>query len=51
VAPLFSPRPHSARPGTPVLDVVVPVYNEQVDLEPSVRRRPDGWHGGRCGAR
>ena len=32
--------PQSAPPGTltPVLDVVVPVYNEEVDLEPCVRR-------------
>jgi putative flippase GtrA len=28
----------SGRPAEPVLDVVVPVYNEQVDLEPCVRR-------------
>jgi putative flippase GtrA len=26
------------RPGVPVLDVVIPVYNEEDDLEPSVRR-------------
>ncbi len=33
------PAPHGTRPATgPVLDVVVPVYNEQHDLEPSVRR-------------
>jgi putative flippase GtrA len=35
-------RPDLAAPGTdrraPVLDVVVPVYNEERDLEPSVRR-------------
>jgi putative flippase GtrA len=28
----------SARVTAPVLDVVVPVYNEEIDLEPSVRR-------------
>jgi putative flippase GtrA len=31
-------QPSALGPVTPVLDVVVPVYNEQVDLEPSVRR-------------
>ncbi|OLB73295.1 MAG: glycosyl transferase [Actinobacteria bacterium 13_2_20CM_2_71_6] len=30
--------PVAASPVAPVLDVVVPVYNEQVDLEPCVRR-------------
>src|ERR1700712_817623 len=37
---LLDPRP-GARPGTPtdvVVDVVVPVYNEQADLRPSVER-------------
>jgi glycosyltransferase involved in cell wall biosynthesis/putative flippase GtrA len=34
-----APNPEIARPRTgPVLDVVVPVYNEEADLEPSVRR-------------
>ena len=28
----------AAAAGTPVLDVVIPVYNEQTDLAPSVRR-------------
>jgi putative flippase GtrA len=36
------PRPRrrgiETRPGCPVLDVVVPVFNEEVDLEPCVRR-------------
>jgi len=31
----------AAAPPAPVLDLVVPVYNEQVDLEPSVRRLHD----------
>ena len=30
--------PHPAETGRVVLDVVVPVYNEETDLEPSVRR-------------
>jgi putative flippase GtrA len=30
--------PVTVQPGRPVLDVVVPVYNEQTDLEPCVRR-------------
>jgi putative flippase GtrA len=30
--------PVTVQPGRPVLDVVVPVYNEQADLEPCVRR-------------
>ncbi|MGV0991007.1 MAG: glycosyltransferase [Mycobacterium sp.] len=38
----FLRRPNAAvlaqAAGTPVLDVVIPVYNEQVDLGPSVRR-------------
>jgi len=34
-------RPLTARPGSPLLDVVVPVYNEQDDLEPCVRRLLD----------
>jgi putative flippase GtrA len=29
---------HPTRPVSPVLDIVVPVYNEQHDLEPAVRR-------------
>ena len=29
---------HVVEPGTPVLDVVIPVYNEENDLEPCVRR-------------
>ena len=34
-----APNPERIRPRTgPVLDVVVPVYNEEADLEPSVRR-------------
>ena len=34
-----APNPERIRPRTgPVLDVVVPVYNEEGDLEPSVRR-------------
>ena len=34
-----APNPEMTRPRTgPVLDVVVPVYNEEADLEPSVRR-------------
>jgi putative flippase GtrA len=34
-----APNPETTRPRTgPVLDVVVPVYNEESDLEPSVRR-------------
>ncbi|MCO6722952.1 glycosyltransferase, partial [Streptomyces sp. Vc714c-19] len=28
----------AAGPGTPVLDVVIPVYNEEKDLGPCVRR-------------
>ena len=35
-APLPAGTP--AREGPPVLDVVIPVYNEQTDLEPCVRR-------------
>ncbi|MEN3307479.1 MAG: hypothetical protein V7603_3681 [Micromonosporaceae bacterium] len=37
---LHQPRLDEGRPapGGPVLDVVVPVYNEQADLEPCVRR-------------
>ncbi|WP_345713651.1 glycosyltransferase, partial [Kineococcus glutinatus] len=31
-------RPVSAPPGEPVLDVVVPVFDEERDLAPSVRR-------------
>jgi putative flippase GtrA len=42
VAPMSvdtAPKPEIAAPRTgPVLDVVVPVYNEEADLEPSVRR-------------
>ena len=42
VAPMSvdtAPNPEIARPRTgPVLDVVVPVFNEETDLEPSVRR-------------
>ncbi|MER7934761.1 MULTISPECIES: dolichyl-phosphate beta-glucosyltransferase [unclassified Streptomyces] len=30
--------PPSAHPGEPVLDLAVPVFNEETDLEPSVRR-------------
>jgi putative flippase GtrA len=30
--------PDTTHAGTPVLDVVVPVYNEELDLEPCVRR-------------
>jgi putative flippase GtrA len=37
-ATLPSPATGSGRPVHPVLDVVVPVHNEQVDLEPCVRR-------------
>ena len=34
-----APNPETRQPRTgPVLDVVVPVYNEESDLEPSVRR-------------
>lgn len=41
--PLLEGRPqrdgrHGGRRGAPVVDVVVPVYNEERDLEPSVRR-------------
>jgi len=32
------PGPHPAETGRVVLDVVVPVHNEETDLEPSVRR-------------
>ena len=32
------PGPHPAETDRVVLDVVVPVYNEEADLEPSVRR-------------
>ena len=35
---LPAPVPGPGRAVAPVLDVVVPVYNEQVDLEPCVRR-------------
>ncbi|GAB3466707.1 bifunctional glycosyltransferase family 2/GtrA family protein [Kineococcus endophyticus] len=44
VSPVRPPAPRPAADAwtssttTPVLDVVVPVYNEQVDLEPCVRR-------------
>src|SRR5207253_2936108 len=31
-------RPHEHSPSSPALDVVVPVYDEQADLEPNVRR-------------
>jgi len=37
-SPLPSATAGSGRPVVPVLDVVVPVHNEQVDLEPGVRR-------------
>jgi glycosyltransferase involved in cell wall biosynthesis len=33
-----APYPGEAAPGSPVLDVVIPVYNEQDDLEPCVRQ-------------
>ena len=33
-----APYPGAAAPGSPVLDVVIPVYNEQDDLEPCVRQ-------------
>jgi putative flippase GtrA len=33
-----APSPGEAASGPPVLDVVIPVYNEQDDLEPCVRR-------------
>src|SRR5437762_8732281 len=32
------PAGSPVRDGPPVLDVVIPVYNEQTDLEPCVRR-------------
>ena len=35
---LHAPGPHPAETDRVVLDVVVPVYNEETDLEPSVRR-------------
>ncbi|MGX6602949.1 glycosyltransferase [Micromonosporaceae bacterium Da 78-11] len=35
---LPAPAGHPTRLVTPVLDVVVPVYNEEIDLEPCVRR-------------
>lgn len=39
---IFEPRPNAALAardaGVPVLDVVIPVYNEQADLAPSVHR-------------
>jgi putative flippase GtrA len=38
VATLPSPAAVAAAPAAPVLDVVVPVYNEQTDLEPCLRR-------------
>ncbi|MEZ5408602.1 MAG: glycosyltransferase [Acidimicrobiales bacterium] len=38
VAPPVSHRPAKPAPTGPVLDVVVPVYNEQTDLGPSVER-------------
>ncbi|MEU3622198.1 glycosyltransferase, partial [Amycolatopsis coloradensis] len=34
-------RPAIAPTGSPVLDVVIPVYNEETDLEPCVRRLHD----------
>jgi cellulose synthase/poly-beta-1,6-N-acetylglucosamine synthase-like glycosyltransferase len=34
-------RPAIAPTGTPVLDVVIPVYNEETDLEPCIRRLHD----------
>ena len=34
--PVRSPRP--ARPGAVTVEVVVPVYNEEADLEASIRR-------------
>src|SRR5438128_9042404 len=34
-------RPHEPSPSSPALDVVVPVYDEQADLEPNVRRLHD----------
>ena len=34
-------RPHEPSPSTPALDVVVPVYDEEADLEPNVRRLHD----------
>jgi putative flippase GtrA len=37
-AALAAPVPGAPAPGTPVLDVVIPVYNEEEDLGPCVRR-------------
>jgi putative flippase GtrA len=38
ISPLTSPQARPVGTDAPVLDVVVPVYNEEIDLEPCVRR-------------